>query len=289
MPGTVLAAVPTPFTADGDLDIPLADRTFSFIAEHVDGLFLAGSTGEFPALDTEERLAVFEAGIEAAGADRVIAHVGAPDARRAAHLAADAVRLGASRIAAITPYYSSPSAAELTDYYLRIRDAAPSAELYAYIFPERTGVPVPVSLFASLAATVGLAGAKLSGTAAAEVGAFAAACPGLAIYSGADADLPGVLRAGGAGIVSARSAAFPEIYAAQAAALAAGDSEAVARWQTHIDEIVAAGASIGRFKEFLRQRGFGPMTARMPAGEPDPATVARIAELVNRLQNLRVP
>jgi hypothetical protein len=31
------------------------------------------------------------------------------------------------------------------------------------------------------------------------------------------------------------------------------------------------------------------MTARMPAGEPDPATVARIAELVNRLQNLRVP
>jgi 4-hydroxy-tetrahydrodipicolinate synthase len=288
MAHTVLAAVPTPFGADGDLDIAAARRVFSYIAGHVDGLFLAGTTGEFPALDDYERLAVFEAGIEAAGPDRVIAHVGAPDARRAAHLATDAVRLGASRLAAITPFYSAPSPAELTDYYLRVRDAAPDAELYAYVYPERSGVSLPVNLFVSLAATAGLAGAKLSGAAAADVGAFAAACPGLKIYSGVDSDLPGVLRAGGAGIISARSAAFPEVYAAQAAALAGNDGAAVARYQAQIDSIVAVGASIGVFKEVLRQRGFGPVTARMPSGEPDAATANRIAELVNHLRGSRV-
>lgn len=288
MSDIVLAAVPTPFTADGDLDIPVARRAFSFVAGHVDGLFLAGTTGEFPALDDNERLAVFEAGIEAAGLDRVIAHVGAPDARRAARLAADAVRLGATRVAAITPFYCAPSPAELTDYYLRVRDAAPDAELYAYIFPERSGVPVTVNVFAPLAEAAGLAGAKLSGVAARDVGAFAAACPGLKIYSGADADLPWVRRTGGAGIISARSAVFPEVYAGQAAAIADGDDAAIARYQARIDAIVSLGESTGLFKEVLRQRGFGPMAARMPVGEPDPATAARIAELVNRPGDPRV-
>ncbi|HSZ43081.1 MAG TPA: dihydrodipicolinate synthase family protein [Trebonia sp.] len=284
MPDLVLAAVPTPFTADGDLDLATARRAYAYIADHVDGLFLAGTTGEFAALDADERLAVIEIGIEVAGPDRVIAHIGAPDSRAAARLATDAVRLGACRIAAVTPFYNAPSPTELTDYYARVRDAAPDVELYAYLFPERTGVSVPVSLFTSLASTAGLAGAKMSGSAAADVAAFAAACPGLKIYSGADADLAAVLRAGGAGTISGRAGAFPAVYGALATAIAKGDSEAIARHQADVESIVALGSSIGRYKHALRQRGFGPMTARMPVGEPDPETATRITELVNHLE-----
>jgi 4-hydroxy-tetrahydrodipicolinate synthase len=280
MADTVFAAVPTPFTADGDLDHVAARRAFSYIASHVDGLFLAGSTGEFPALDENERLSVIELGIEAAGPERVIAHVGAPDARHAARLATAAVLLGATRLAAVTPFYAAPSPAELADYYLRVRDAAPCAELYGYIFPERTGVTVPVTLLSSLAETAGLAGVKLSGTAARDVAAVAAACPALKVYSGDDTNLSAVLRAGGAGIISARSAAYPETYEALAAALAAGDAEAAASHQAGVDSIAALGFSVGQVKAALRQRGFGPMTARMPSDEPDEITAARISELV---------
>jgi 4-hydroxy-tetrahydrodipicolinate synthase len=92
-----------------------------------------------------------------------------------------------------------------------------------------------------------------------------------------------VLSVGGAGIISGRSAVFPEVYGDLSAALAAGDTAAAARSQKDVDAIVAVGASIGRFKEVLRQRGFGPMAARMPAGEPDEATARRIAELVKTL------
>lgn len=283
MADVVLAAVPTPFTAEGDLDIHGTRRVFSYIADEVDGLFLAGTTGEFPALDRDERIEVIEIGIEVAGIDRVIAQIGAPDAYWAARLAADVAQLGVTKIAAITPYYGTPLPAELTDYYLRIRDAAPGAELYAYLFPERTGLTLSPDDFAALAETVGLAGAKMSGSAAAQVAACAAACPGLKIYSGDDSDLNAVLRAGAAGVISARAAAFPRVFRELADALAAGDTAAAARHQADVESIMTLGVSTGRVKAALRHRGFVPMTSRMPADDPDEATSARIAELVKRL------
>lgn len=283
MADVVLAAVPTPFAADGSLDVECAGRLFGFVAGRVDGLFVAGTTGEFPALDDGERLSLVEAALAAAGPDRVIAHIGAPDSYRAARLARQAVSLGATRIAAITPFYLAPSPAEVTDYYLRIREAAPSAALYAYIFPERTGVTVAPPQFCEMADTVGLAGAKFSGGAALNVAACAAERPGLRIFSGNDSDLGATLRAGGAGIISARSAAFPEVFAALAAALAAGDDAGAAARQADVMSITALGASIGLVKEALRLRGFRPMTARMPVASPDEATAARVAELVKAL------
>lgn len=283
MPDVVFAAVPTPFTSDGELDSATARRLFTLIAGVVDGLFVTGTTGEFPALDDSERLELIEIALEAAGPERVIAHIGAPDAYRAARLAASAVALGATRIAAITPYYLAPLPAEITDYYLRIREAAPDAGLYSYIYPERTGVTVSPGQFAELAETVGLAGAKMSGAAARNVAECATACPGLRIYSGNDTDLAATLRGGGAGVISARSAAYPEVFSALAAALAAGDPDAAKRHQADVTAIASLGASIGMVKEALRLRGFGPMGARMPVAEPDDATAVRIAELVKTL------
>jgi len=283
MADVVFAAVPTPFTADGSLDLEAARQLFGFLAGVVDGLFVAGTTGEFPALDDDERLALVEIGLETAGPDRVIAHIGAPDAHRAVRLAAAAVRLGATRIAAITPYYLAPLPAEVTAYYERIRQAAPDAGLYSYIFPERSGLTVPPDQFASLAQTAGLAGAKFSGAAARNVASCAALCPELKIFSGDDTDLALTLRTGGAGIISARASAFPEVFAALSAALATGDADAAAVHQADVTAIASTGASIGRVKEAVRLRGFGSMAARMPVAAPDETTAARIAELVKSL------
>jgi 4-hydroxy-tetrahydrodipicolinate synthase len=284
VPDVVFAAVPTPFTADGSLDHAGARRLLQFLADRVDGLFVAGTTGEFPALDADERLFLIEAALEVAGPGRVIAHIGAPDAYHATRLAREAALLGATRIAAITPYYAAATPAEVTSYYSRIREAAPLAELYAYIFPERTGLTVAPRQFCELADEVGLAGAKFSGGAARNVAACAAERPALRIFSGDDSDLAATLRAGGAGVISARSSAYPEVFAALSAALATPGAEGAAEArQADVSAIVALGASVGLVKEALRLRGFGPMTARMPASEPDEATAARVAELVKSL------
>ena len=283
MPGVVLTSVPTPFNSDGELDTATARRLVEFSSAATDGLMVAGSTAEFPALDDSERLGLIELALSVAGADRVIAHVGAPDAHRAARLAAAAERAGARNLAAVTPFYNAVTPAELRDYYLRIRAAAPSAGLYIYIFPERSGRFVPVDEFASLASEVGLAGAKLSGSAYESLASCVEACPSMRIYAGSDSDLAGVLRAGGAGVISARAAAYPEVFMGLASALARGDAESVASWQAFVDDIVATGASIGRVKEALRLRGFGPVRARMPVDWPTGEVAARIAALVDRL------
>ena len=234
MADVVFAAVPTPFAADGSLDLACARRLYEFLADRADGLLVAGTTGEFPALDEDERLVLIDTAIDVLGPDRIIAHIGAPDAYRAVRLAREASLLGASRIAAITPYYLAASPAEVTEYYLRIREAAPEPGLYAYIFPERTGLTVAPQQFCELADAVGLAGAKFSGVAARNVAECAAARPGLRIFSGDDTDLAATLRAGGAGIISARTSAFPEVFSGLSAAIARGRRAApiaTARWR----------------------------------------------------------
>jgi len=303
----VLSAVPTLFSPDGELD-PAANRAlYKLVAGLVDGLFVAGTTGEFPALEDAERLSLFELALAEAGPDRVIAHIGAPDARHAARLARAAVALGATRIAAITPYYLPARPDELAAHFGRIRDAAPGPELYAYIFPERTGLHVPPPLFAEVAEAAGLAGAKVSGSASADLAGYVAAAsdlpgpsaaasdlpgpsaaasdlpgpsaaasdlPGLRIFSGNDADPWATMRAGGAGVISGRSSAYPEVYAL----LRSDPAE-----QERLDRIVALGASIGRLKHALEVRGLACPAARMTVDPPDAELAAAIATQVAML------
>ena len=209
----------------------------------------------------------------------MIAHVGAPDARHASRLARAAVALGARRIAAITPYYLPARPDELVTHYRRIREAAPGPELYAYIFPERTGLHVPPSVFAQVAEAAGLAGAKVSGSASAEVAGYVAAAPGVAIFSGNDANPAAAMRAGAAGVISGRSSAYPEVYAALRDETLRHQPEGQAR----LDRIVALGASIGRVKHALAERGLATTAARMTVDPPDPDTAAAIAAEVAAL------
>jgi 4-hydroxy-tetrahydrodipicolinate synthase len=273
----VYSAVPTLFGPDGELD-PGANRAlYQLIAGLVDGMLVAGTTGEFPALEDAERLSLFELALAEAGPDRVIAHIGAPDTRHAIRLARAAVALGATRIAAITPYYLPARPDELAGHYRRIRDAVPDAELYAYIFPERTGLTVPPPLFAEVAQAAGLAGAKISGSASADLAGYVAAAPGLRIFSGNDANPWATMRAGGAGVISGRSAAYPEVYAA----LCKTTPESDPGVQERLDRIVALGASIGRIKHALGVRGLAGTAARMTVDPPGPELAAAIAAEVS--------
>jgi Dihydrodipicolinate synthetase family len=55
----VFSAVPTLFGEDGQVDLDANRAQYKLVAGLVDGLFVAGTTGEFPALDDAERLSLF--------------------------------------------------------------------------------------------------------------------------------------------------------------------------------------------------------------------------------------
>jgi 4-hydroxy-tetrahydrodipicolinate synthase len=277
----VLTAVPTLFGTDGAIDPGETQRLHSALREHVDGVFVAGTTGEFPALQDTERVALFELALEAWGADAVVAHVGSPATSQAVSLTQQAISLGVRRLAALPPYYFAVDAGDLLAHFGAIVEAAGDAEVYAYLFPDRTGVDLPPAVLAELTRRTGLAGAKLSGRAAARFDEYVGELPpGTSAWSGADTEMASVAAAGGRGLVSGMSTADPAAFAALATAVEAGDASAVTAASARIQAIAHAlhGSPAG-IKAALHAQGYRATGSRMHQGADarvDPAAVAAL-------------
>lgn len=255
---SVLSAVPTPFSDDERVDLDAFAALLERLdAAGLDGVFVAGTTGEFTALDDDERIELIARAVELLGADRVIAHVGAPSAYQAERLAAAATSVGARRLAAVTPFFQPAPPAEIVRYYERIAAATPGAELYAYLFRARTTTTTPAPLLPDLAA-VGVAGAKISGETDASVDDYLRHAPaGFAVWSGNDRSMAWLHDRGGAGVVSGVSSAYPEPFVALRDAIRQSDAPAIAEAERRVARAVEAvrGGNVAHLKEAIRARG----------------------------------
>ena len=97
---------------------------------------LAGTTGEAPTLNDDERLSLFAAVIEAVTIP-VIAGTGTNDTRHSVHLTKEAEALGAAGVLAVCPYYNRPSQAGI-DGHMRAIAAASDLPVMVYDIPIRT-------------------------------------------------------------------------------------------------------------------------------------------------------
>lgn len=277
----VLTAVPTLFGTDGAIDPAETQRLHSALREHVDGVFVAGTTGEFPALTDAERVALFELALGVWGPDAVVAHVGSPATSQAVALTRQALALGVRRLAVLPPYYFAVDGGDLVAHFSAVVEAAGDAEVYAYLFPDRTGVAIPPAVLAQLMAVTGVVGAKLSGGAAAQFGEYVEVLPpGASAWSGADVEMVSVAAAGGRGLVSGMSAADPAAFAALATAIEAGDDAAIGVASARVHALAAAlqGSPAG-IKAGLHAQGYRATGSRMhqgPDGRVDPAAVVAL-------------
>lgn len=276
----LLPALATAFAHDGTLDLASCRRLFAHVADlDVEAHFVAGTTGEFVALSDDERIAVLEAAVEEIGTTHVFAHVGAASTHQAVTLAHRARDVGATRFAAVTPYYTDVPGDALLDYYVRLRDVLDGDdELFAYVFPARTGVDVDPERLADVVVAAGLDGVKVSVPGTRYVADLVASLPDdVPVYSGNDALLPEVLDAGGAGVVSGVMQVGPAPFLRQAQALRAGDRAAALAARADVDPLVAAvGPSLRATKQRLVDAGlFRTAVVRVPAARhPRPAPVA---------------
>jgi 4-hydroxy-tetrahydrodipicolinate synthase len=277
----ILSAVPTPFARDGAVDLAGAHALFTHLAARVDGLFVGGTTGEFPAMDASERLRLLETALAAAGPDRVVAHVGDASAYQAAFLARSAHAAGAVRLAAITPYFLSASLDGVLRYYDAVCRAAGEAEVYAYVFPDVAGTDLPPRDI-GLVADVGVSGVKVSGRASIRVASYVEHAPsGFAVWSGNDADLPQIAACGARGTVSGVSSVAPDAFRVLQDALVSDDAQASDSAQQHVAELVEAlGPSIARLKFGLSLLGLPAGGCRMAIDPPDAEVEAVIRRLL---------
>jgi dihydrodipicolinate synthase/N-acetylneuraminate lyase len=104
----ILAAVTTPFTADGSaIDEPvIKTQVERLVAAGIHGLVRTGTTGEFMILSPTEYRRVVELYVQVAvGRVPVVAGVGALSTKDAVELARDFEELGADAIMIVPPFY----------------------------------------------------------------------------------------------------------------------------------------------------------------------------------------
>jgi N-acetylneuraminate lyase len=103
-----------------------------FVKQGLGGLYILGSTGQWPLLTLDQRRAVAERVIKtAAGRIPVMVHVGAMATDDAVALAKHAQKIGADAVSAVTPIYYSSSADVVFEHYRRI-GAATELPLFIY-------------------------------------------------------------------------------------------------------------------------------------------------------------
>lgn len=278
----VITATPTLFTAEGALAEAEILRHIEWLREKgVDALFPAGTSGEFPTLIDDERIQILDIALQVFPADRIYIHVGAAGTRQAAGLVRRAVDHGAIKMAAITPYFQPAPEPQVLEYYEQLVSEARGADVFAYLFEARTSTVSKPSILGELASR-GIAGVKISGETDENVAAFLAARPkGFTLYSGNDVSFNQLIQAGGHGIVSGVSSAYPEPFVALRDALTAGDPDQIALRQADVIATVAAvrGGSLTHLKAGIAARGFTASPVRSAVAPVDAADGTRIAEL----------
>jgi dihydrodipicolinate synthase/N-acetylneuraminate lyase len=141
-------ALVTIFGDDGEVDPGATGKLAGdLVARGMRAVLACGSTGEAATLTGPERVGLIEAVRGAAPPGiPVIAGTGAPSARQAATLTADAVRAGADAVLAFPP----PGSRDLGGYYEAVAGAAGGRPVLAYHFPRVSAPGVPVEALASL-------------------------------------------------------------------------------------------------------------------------------------------
>jgi len=142
-----IAAPFTPFYEDGSLNLePIEDYADFLYRNHLDGVFICGSSGEGALLTKEERMLLAEKWLEVAG-DRlkVIVHTGGTNIMDQKALASHANDIGAFAIAAMSPMFLGPKRIEeLGAFCKSVSLAAPDLPFYYYHIPGLNGIYLPV-------------------------------------------------------------------------------------------------------------------------------------------------
>ncbi len=204
-------ALVTPFRKDGSLDLDALRRLVQFqLREGIDFIVPCGTTGETPALEHAEYLAVVRTVLqEVAGKAPVIAGVGGNNTRKVIELAAEVRRLEVQGILSVAPYYNKPTQEGLYQHFKAIADST-DLPIIVYNVPGRTSSNIEPATVARLSKIPNIVGIKeASGSIVQQMEVFAAVEPDFRVLSGDDSFTFPLMALGGVGIVSVVSNEIP--------------------------------------------------------------------------------
>lgn len=270
----LIAAPPTPFDPDGSLRLESVEaQAARLVTDGVDGAFIGGTTGESHSLTLAEReqLAVRWVEVVRGTRLRLIVHAGSNCLEDARRLAAHAVAIGASGVAAIAPSYFKPADVEtMVDCCADVAAAAPSIPFYYYELPAMTGIHLPSDAVLKLAAEriPNLAGIKFSnGDMAMLQRCVAVAGTRLEVLFGCDEMLMAAIALGATGAVGSTYNLAARGYRRMMEAMARGDLDVARREQllsVRMVEVLGHRGFLPSLKALMALVGIEVGSARLP-------------------------
>ncbi|HZA79119.1 MAG TPA: 4-hydroxy-tetrahydrodipicolinate synthase [Acidimicrobiales bacterium] len=222
--GKVLTAMVTPFTSDGSLDAEGAADVARWLVDHgSDGLVLAGTTGEAPTLDDDEKLTLWRT-VRAAVDVPLLAGAGTNDTRHSVELARRAAETGVDGLLLVTPYYNRPPQAGI-DAHFRAIAGATDLPVVLYDVPIRTARRIDTEVLIRLAREVPtIVGLKdAAGDPGTTARVIAEAGDDFDVYSGDDAMTLALLGVGAVGVIGVATHWAGDLMAEMIAAYDKGD------------------------------------------------------------------
>ena len=224
--GSVITAMVTPFTADGELDHEGAAELARWLVEQGnDALVLSGTTGEAACLTDEEQIALWHT-VRGAVDVPLIAGSGTNDTRHAAELTAAAAGAGMDAVLIVTPYYNRPSQAGIEAHFHHVC-AATELPVIVYDIPVRSGRKISTDLILRMAREIpNVVGLKdAAGDPAATARVIADSPEGFEILSGDDALTLPLLAVGAVGVIGVATHWAAPVMVQMIEAFNAGDRE----------------------------------------------------------------
>jgi 4-hydroxy-tetrahydrodipicolinate synthase len=208
----VYSAAATPLNADYSPDLGLfASHCRHLLDDGCHGIALLGTTGEANSFSIAERRAILESAL-ASGItpDQLMPGTGLAAVPDTIELTRHALSVGVTRVVMLPPfYYKGVSDEGLFQAYAQIIEKIADSRLkiVLYHIPQVSGVPLSLPLIDRLihAFPDTVVGIKDSAGDVANMHAMIAAFPGFSVLAGADPLLLPLMKAGGAGCITATS------------------------------------------------------------------------------------
>ncbi|MES2250387.1 MAG: 4-hydroxy-tetrahydrodipicolinate synthase [Pseudomonadota bacterium] len=274
----VVPAMATPFTADHRLDeARVGELIDSYIRAGVHGISVAGSQGEFFALERDEHIRLLELSMRAIdGRVPLYAGTGGATTRDAIALTQAAEALGADLALVITPYFVQPTQDELVAHYTAVARAT-KLPVMLYNNPPRTAVNVlPATLARCMQAADNIVGMKDSGGDLTQSIEYLLTSPRPALlFSGRDTIALSMMFHGAQGTISPAANVFPELMVRMYDALRAGRHDEALRVSNIFAPLRAAWAW-GSFPVVIKEA----MTLAGRSAGPTRPPVAALPEKV---------
>lgn len=253
--GGIWPAVLTPLTEDGLVAVAVLEQmTELFVSQRLGGLYLTGSTGQWPLFTVEERCAIVERVTNvAAGRIPIMVHVGAATTADAVALARHAEDAGANAVSAVTPIYYAHSVDAVFEYY-RVIGSATQLPFYVYHLSGVSPIAIGSREYTErLLAVPNIAGMKITDRDLYIFGLIKAFTGDrLQLLSGADEVMCHAILCGARGAIGTFYNLWGPVCQRARAACAAGDVNTGQAFMLRFQIAIAAVLSSGSIWAFLR-------------------------------------